>query len=268
MRNMKLQYVIVTMLFLLVYSCGANCTLHAETREEFHKKYTVESGTPLSVKNVNGSINVSTWNKDYVDVFAVKKSRKGKDDLDKVEIRVSTDGRLNIEAHRLTKRDHVSVSFTIKVPGDVVVDKIRTTNGSVKLEGTTGDSYVTSTNGSIEVDNADGIIELRTTNGNIRLYDVTGVKCATSTNGSIKVSLNELENDVDITTTNGSIEVHIPRDIDADIDFRTTNGRIKAGGLKMRIDEISKKRINGEIGSGGNRLNVRTINGGITIHTL
>ncbi|MBN1291584.1 MAG: DUF4097 family beta strand repeat protein [Candidatus Latescibacteria bacterium] len=258
----------IIMLLFIVCSFSSSCSLNAEAREEFHKTYTVDSGTPVSVKNVNGSIRVSAWEKDYVDVYAVKKSRHGQDDLDKVKIEVYTNGELRIETERLERRDHVSVEYTLKVPKNVPVKSLQSTNGSIQLTGTTGDSYILTTNGSLQVEDTDGCIEAQTTNGQIRIDSAAGISKVRSTNGNIDVSFSKFTDDVDISTTNGSVRLTIPENIHADIDMRTTNGQIKGNDLLMTVDEISKKRLKGRIGSGGNALNVRTTNGGITIDSL
>ena len=261
--------VIFTVLFVFfMFSCSSSCNLNAETREEFHETYTVDSDTPVSVQNVNGSIKVSTWNKDYVDVYAVKKTRHGQDDLDRVKIEVHTNGELRIETHRLEKRDHVSVEYTLKVPKNVPVKKLQSTNGSIELRGTAGDTDVLTTNGALKIEDTTGCIKAVTTNGHISIDGATGISKVRSTNGGIDVSFSGFTDDVDISTTNGSVSLTIPKNIDADIDMNTTNGKIKGNDLHITVDEISKKRIRGKLGSGGNELNVRTTNGGITIDTL
>ena len=49
-----------------------------EEREEFRETYNVAAGSTVSVDTFNGSIEVSGWDKDYVEVYAVKKTRYGR----------------------------------------------------------------------------------------------------------------------------------------------------------------------------------------------
>ena len=44
----------------------------ASGREEFHKTYPLSAGGSVSVKNVNGTVKISTWSRNEVDVVAIK----------------------------------------------------------------------------------------------------------------------------------------------------------------------------------------------------
>ncbi|MFC1508254.1 DUF4097 domain-containing protein [Candidatus Omnitrophota bacterium] len=261
------NYPLTAYLFVIIM-CVTGCSVFAEEREEIHEQFSLKAGTPLSVQNINGSITISGWDNDYVDVLAVKKTKKGRDELDKVEVRMVQNGKLSIETEYLEKRSRVSVDYTIKVPDTVPVELAKSTNGSVKLNGTTGDTYAKSTNGRIEIREADGFIKAQTTNGNISVTETSGIKNVKTTNGSIDVSFSQFENDVDITTTNGSIDVRFPSDLDADIELKTTNGRIKANQIQILVDEISKKYVRGKLGNGGNKLNIKTTNGSISLEKM
>ena len=264
---LKKNYPLTVYLFVIIMSV-AGCSVFAEEREEVHEQFTLKAGTPLSVQNTNGSITISGWDKDYVDVLAVKKTKKSRSELDKIEVRMVQNGKLSIETEYLENRVNASVEYTIKVPDTVPVELAKSTNGSVKLNGTTGNTYAKSTNGRIEIRNADGFIKAQTTNGSITITDTSGIKEAKTTNGSIDVSFSKFENDVDITTTNGSIDVKFPSNIDAYLELKTTNGRIKANQIQILVDEISKKYVRGKLGSGGNRLYIKTTNGSISLEKI
>jgi hypothetical protein len=268
MHKRMIVFSTVAIVFNYVVTFGFIVDALARAQEEFHQTYELKSGSPLSVENTNGSISVTLWDKDYVDVYAVKKTTKDEDELKKVEIQVSKNDELRIKTHYIKKRAKVSVDYTIKVPKTIRVERTKTTNGQVELKGTYGDTYVKSTNGTLRIKDTDGFIEAYTTNGDINLTGATGIKSARTTNGSINVSFSKLAASVEITTTNGSINLSIPEDLDADIDLSTTNGSVKASGIRIMLDEISKHHITGKLGSGGKRLKAKTVNGAITINKL
>jgi len=266
--NTKLVSYATAALLAVVISCGMSQDCYS-AEETFDKTYTLEAGTPVTVKNVNGDISVSAWDEDYVSVKAVKKTKKGRSELDKVEIRVTTGDELSIETKYLEKRAKVTVEYTIKVPDDIPLKNARTTNGSVRVTGVTGDTKLSTTNGKIMAGDIDGIVEGYSTNGDIVLENVRGIREGRTTNGSLRISLRDrVENDIEIRTTNGSVELGIPENTDVDLDLRTVNGRIGGGGFSMVIDEVGRNRLKGRVGDGGYMLNVRTTNGSITLRKL
>lgn len=266
-KTMK-SFTLGSIVFMSVFVFSLHAEVFGGAQEEFHNTYTLKPGSALSVENTNGSVSVTGWDENYVDVYAIKKTNKDENELEKVEIQVSKNGNLSIETYYIEKRARVSVDYTIKAPKTIEVTYAKTTNGEVTLNGTYGDTYVKSTNGALRIENADGFIEAHTTNGNITLARSTGIKSARTTNGSIHATFLKLAGDVEIKTTNGSIKLTIPDDLDADVDLKTTNGSIKAKEIPIMLDEISKRRITGRIGSGGKRMKVKTTNGSITINRL
>ena len=82
---------ILTALFLLAPKA------HSRAEEEFHQTCTVDAGTEVMVKNINGNVHISTWENNYVDIHALKTTKRGRDELDRVKIEVETNGILRIE---------------------------------------------------------------------------------------------------------------------------------------------------------------------------
>ena len=258
--------------------------VYSDAEEEFHQTYTVEADTEVEIRNVNGEINITAWDENYVDVRALKRTRENRDELDLVTIEVNTNDimEINTVIQKRTEEDSffnrifgkiyrrspkVTVDYTIKLPRSVILNRVSTTNGDVEIFGTRGDSYVKTTNGDIAVENTDGLIDAKSTNGRISITGGALTKNARTTNGSIEASLSD--NFIDgtsISTTNGSIDLYLSPDINADIELRTVNGKISAGGFRMVVDTISKRQFVGTLGSGGKRITAKTINGSISLH--
>lgn len=250
---------------------GLICIL--EQSEEFHETYKVTPGTVLRVENVNGDILISRWDKDYVEVHAEKKSRFGPKELDKARIDVSTGDVLHVRTVYLAKNARVSVSYSIKVPGDLGIDLVNTANGSIELRGTGGNAEVVTSNGDIELIDARGTLRVRTSNGEIEIKGHATVREAATSNGSIRIDLRDIPEDgSEISTANGSIDIYVDVDLDADLRGATSLGKvtIKDDALRLRFtaSEESRNSLAGKIGEGGSLIDVTTSNGEIRFHVL
>lgn len=240
----------------------------AEEREEFRETYNVAAGSAVSVESFNGSIEVSGWDKGYVEVYAVKKTRYGREELDKAEIRVTLDGDLRVETVRHGTNVRVSVSYEIRLPSGVLAGELHTSNGAVEVMGVQGDADVSTSNGRITIRDVDGYVTANTSNGAIAITGAAGVRKAESSNGAIKVELRTLESDLDVTTSNGGIDLYMADGVGADLEARTSNGRISLHDIEVVSTELSGKEVKGTIGGGGPRLYAKTSNGDIDLHAL
>ncbi|GAF71755.1 unnamed protein product, partial [marine sediment metagenome] len=221
---------------------------------------------------------------DYVDVHALKQTKKDRDELDLVSIEVTVNGTMRIETVQSRRSEDdsffgrvfgkiyrkwpkVSVEYTIKLPKSSILARVSTVNGNVELHGTRGGTSVHTTNGKISVRETEGYVDAKITNGSISITDGATVRSAKSTNGNITATISEeLAENVDISTVNGSVDLYLPSDINADVDLKTVNGGISAGGLRMIVDSISKRHFTGTLGSGGKTINVSTVNGSVSLH--
>ena len=76
-----LKKIVLTGFFVCVLVCLPASDTFADAEEEFHETYTVENGTGVEIHNVNGNIDISSWDKDYVDVYALKRTKRDRDEL-------------------------------------------------------------------------------------------------------------------------------------------------------------------------------------------
>ncbi len=240
-----------------------------ELEETFKKQVPVGEATRLTVENRNGSITVSGYDGDQVEIIAYKKVRGDGDDaarlMDDLKINVSVNEN-NIEVSteypgRNSRHSHgffswifgwgstnMSVSYEIRVPLKFDLD-------------------LSSLNGSVKVDNCDGRMRLETTNGKIVADDVKGsIRCET-TNGSIRATFLKVleDDDMSFSSTNGSIKLFLPEGTKANISARTTNGSVRCELPMDREYEGSRKHLEAEVNGGGPRIYLRTTNGSIRI---
>ncbi len=235
---------------------------------EFKKTIDFKPNGHVEVKTTNGKIELTSWDKSSVEIFAEIKvkansRREAERILDKVEILIDrSSDRLSIEPdypkqHRgdgfwdwvFGSESKPVVNFTIKVPKQ-------------------SDLNLRSTNGHLSVDDIEGEAILKTTNGGIEAEYMNGSVAANTTNGSISIYLAEFSRDdhLDLNTTNGSIKLHLPSEVKAKVRASTVNGSIRTDFPLTIQGKISRKRLNGEINGGGGTIELSTVNGSISIY--
>jgi DUF4097 and DUF4098 domain-containing protein YvlB len=202
----------------------------------------------------------------------------------KVDVQVVTrNGK--IEAKELALRTELKANTTngsismSELKGNVYVE---TTNGRITLQEIGGNAELRSTNGSLRAEEIDGNVTAETTNGEIVAEQVAGALKAHSTNGRIVVDEVKGEiraettnagitaestvmgGDWELETTNGRIEVSLPRDA----SFRAV-GESGHGNVTNEFPglNVSGKRLSGTVGTGTHELRVEST-GSIGVRTI
>jgi hypothetical protein len=213
---------------------------------------TVEETRPLaangefSLENTNGSVRVASWDEARVRIEAVKHARSQRA-LDELQVEIVGEGdRLSVRTRY--PRPHWmggagSVEYRVSVPRGARV-KVSDVNGRVEVEGVQGSVRASTVNGSVDVTGVGGAVE------------------ASAVNGSVEVDVARVDPSArsEISTTNGSVRLTLPRDTSADVDAHTVNGGV---GCDFELADATKSRrkIEGRIGSGGARFELSTVNG-------
>jgi len=273
--------------------------------KDFHSSYPLKAGGKLSVETFNGSIDISGWDQDTVDISGTKygPSQEEADNLrvdfehgaDYVSIRVprptmrrnNQGARLVIKVPRKTQLERIVTSnSSIQTDDGVGPTHLRTSNGSIRVMDLHGELEAETSNSSIEVDHVDGNVRLHSSNGHIRAERVNGSIDSSTSNGRVNVDVERPDKAVRIDTTNSAVELDLPPDFSASVHIGTNNGpitirmtnninaRISAHTSNSSIDtdfavraqgELSRNRLEGEIGGGGPEFDLRTSNGPIRL---
>ena len=292
---------------LLLSSCEFDGMPSGRFREDFHMNYKLEPGQRVSVENSNGSIEVSGWDKNEVDISGERYAPT--EDLlrqMKVDVQASSSA-VRVRTLKPSRTgwqgSSGGVKYVIRVPRQTLLDRIESTNGSLRVDDVQGNALLRSTNGSIklyrsqgsyDVLTTNGGIELsvhlgdvkaRTTNGGIRVEDLNGSLTAESSNGAIRARLTGVAvQPLRLETTNGAIEVTAEKQL-AGLQASTSNGTItvrlpadlkasvRANGSSVSSDfnidgDVEKKRIRGKINGGGPLFDISTTNGRIRLERL
>lgn len=266
------QTAIILSLFFLVSGAAilqAGVFQKYDEKEDFHKTLSLDKDGTFSLMNLNGPVTIEAWNRDEVDIRAEKAVRGRRENLDKIKIEIESG------SHRIVvntvfpkiRSFRGKVSYEIKVPEGLKLEKIRTVNGNLNIYGPVTDVRATTTNGNISISEASGQLDFSTTNGNVKTEDIHGEISARSTNGSIYLEVDSISDEITARTTNGGISLTIDsRNIDADVEARTTNGRMTIDfPVTIQSGQISKRSLDGRIGDGGPLISLKTTNGPIKI---
>jgi len=257
----------------------------AETfKEHFEHTYPLTAGGAFTLKDVNGAVSVTAWDRNEVHVVAEKEvkaasAEEGKRRLAELRIEANAKpGDLRID----TRFPHqngggfwswvggnggsAAVSYKIEVPRSVRVN-VETVNGAVSVHGTAGDLQAETTNGAVQVSGVQGKIHLESTNGAISAVDTAGSVVAETTNGRIEVELKHVApgGTMSFSTTNGGISLKVPHDIQASISASTTNGHVSTDLPVQAHGKTSKHHLDADVNGGGGRLELSTTNGSIDI---
>jgi hypothetical protein len=176
-------------------------------------------------------------------------------------------GGFNIEEEDNVITIHGSVSMggnlVVTVPADTSL-QLRSTQGSVSVEGVRGE------------------IEVNSTNGKIDLVNVAGTVVASTTNGAIRASMDRVDaaKPISFSSTNGSVEVTLPADLKATLKMRSYHGSIwtdfdmtvtgskpvtSSGGDNAKFEVKFDRTMYGTINGGGVEASFSTLNGRIVI---
>src|SRR5271155_3213924 len=242
-----------TVLFILALTVGSAAPGFAKSKDFTHS-YPLQPGGSFELQNVNGPVQVEGWDRDVIEIHAVKIAKENDSDLDRVSIEV--DAKPNdvsvVTRYPQNEGVEVAVEYTIRVPHSARVEHIGTVNGTVKIAG------------------VESVEELRTVNGNIEVYEGGGSVHARTTNGNVHVELSRAMDDKGMTaeTTNGSLLLAVPQDTQANLEARSLNGNFYSE-LPLSLESSLKPReMRGKYGKGGAPIKLNTINGGIRVVIL
>src|SRR5215471_6248923 len=125
--------------------------------EDFHYSHPLRSGGRLTVEGFNGSIEVTTWDQNTVDISGTKYARTQADTSDiKIDIDHTADA-VGVRAVRPSMRHgSYGVRFVIKVPRGALLDRLTTSNGAIRTVEGSGPARLKTSNGHIDVQRLHG----------------------------------------------------------------------------------------------------------------
>jgi DUF4097 and DUF4098 domain-containing protein YvlB len=267
------------------------------SREE--KRFPVNGLAEVTLRTFDGSIQLKSWDRSEV-LVEIERRGPDKQAAEALVVNATQEGnRIVVDVPGPREREHVihfgswqslSVSLIVTAPRKVTIEA-RTGDGSISADDLNGTVTLHSGDGSIRTRRVEGSLRARTGDGSIAIADAAGRVEADSGDGSIEIAGrfdaldvrtgdgsvrleafegSALKNDWSVNTGDGSINLRLPRNLDADLDAHTGDGGVHADGLAVtaeRIDNGDENRdsLRGQIGKGGRTLRLRSGDGSINI---
>lgn len=255
---------------LLLTLCASTLIFAADSsryREDFHYSYPQTAGGRLSVENFNGSVEITGWDQNTVDVSGTKYA-ESQQLLNEIKIEASSSGNMvHLKtAHPDRRHGNMGAKYIIRVPRRTELGDIASSNGSIKIDDVEGNSRLTTSNGSVHLAKVRGNVDGHTSNGGVELVDVLGNVSFQTSNGSIHAA--NVEGAFEASTSNGGIHVHL-RDTQGGhaIKLSSSNGAIDLQLDSPRQNDVIASTSNGSItvrlpGSVNASVNASTNSGG------
>jgi DUF4097 and DUF4098 domain-containing protein YvlB len=249
-----------TVFAVLIFALGAQASDHrGALTEEFHQTYALTADGRVELDNINGSVHISSWDRNEVKVDAVKYADT-KERLDEAKIEI--DSRNDSLSIRTKYPEHdqswnwgshnnpASVEYTLTVPRKTRLDEIKLINGSLDIAGVSGEVNASCINGRLEAHNLAGRARLSTINGRLNAqFD--------------QLARQRME----LNSVNGSVDLTIPSDSNAEVEASTVSGNIDNDfGLHVNHHRFVGHDLRGELGSGGTHIRISNVNGRIEVH--
>jgi len=238
----------------LALTLGLSATPGFAISREYTKTLPLRSDGSFELHNVNGSVRIEGWDREEVEVRAVKTTPDREAVLDQVRIQIeSTPDAVSVSTHYPEDEGvEVAVDYVIHVPRHAQLSRINNINGTLRVV------------------SSEGVGDLHTVNGNIEVYEGSGNVRAHTTNGNVYLELKHPADSrgASAETTNGSVLLAIPVDLPAELEARCMNGNFSSE-LPMIIRGADQPRVvHGRLGSGGAPIHLGTVNGAIRVVAL
>src|SRR5690349_15515326 len=118
-------------------------------KEDFHYSYPLSSGGRFSLESFNGSVEITTWDKDSVEINGTKyaRSQQALKDI-KIDI-VPSPSAVQVRTQVAFGTRNAGAKYSIRVPHRIQLDRVVSSNGSIRVEDVEGLASLRSSNGSI-----------------------------------------------------------------------------------------------------------------------
>ena len=214
-----------------------------------------ENVKEVEIKAVNGHLDIEGWENDYVEADY---TRHGE-----VDVEVEQNGnrlRINEEPKKRflnLLREGGWAEINLKVPRSVVVNT-KNVNGELTAKGVRFEG-ATTVNGEMNLEECEAE-KLSTVNGEIKAHlTVAGPLKASTVNGELEITIEELEDDVEVSCVNGDIVLRLTDFCDARIVTKRVNGDVKLVGIDPN-DPV--------LGTGEFTVKVSTVNGDVRVELI
>lgn len=252
----------------------------------------VRAGSRLSLDNFDGSVTITTWNRNSMRVQGTH------DDDTRVDIDVSG---TSVRVRGRSRYGPPEVEYHLTVPADMSLE-VSTHSGDVDIDGTRGEVQVQTVEGAVKVNGGTGRISLSSVEGEVQLTGASGRINISAVDGAVivrgakgdvqvsavdgavtledidatSVDANTVDGDIDFTGTfqtsgryrlsshDGNVTVTVPS-IDAEVSVVTYEGDFDSDFPVTLSSSHSRKRMDFTLGKGSARLELESFDGSVRL---
>lgn len=179
-----------------------------EQTERFSRKVKIGRDGRVSVANIAGDILITGGSGDDVSIEAVKRTRGNRSELASVLIDVTERGsRLDVQTTHTSRRDRVSVDYTVSVPNSASVEA-HSISGSIRVTGVRGTVRAETISGDVTASDTPKLEAAKSVSGNVSITGVSvdGELTASSVSGSV-TARNVNVHALDLGSVSGNLAV-------------------------------------------------------------
>jgi DUF4097 and DUF4098 domain-containing protein YvlB len=227
------------------------------------KSFTVSGSPRVNVCTFDGSVTVHGWDKSEV-MYTATKRADDEEDLKRIAVQTEQQGPA-ISVIALTENDHSgSARLEVWVPRKATLH-VSSDDGSLKLDGVSGDITLRTGDGSIEVKDGGGQLQVNTGDGHIEVNNFDGQLDARTGDGSIRLDGNF--NALSARTGDGAISLTVPSGSNFTVETNA-DGDVTNQGLSLTEDISPSRRVKRwRVGNGGKVFVLNTGDGQIVLRS-
>jgi len=223
----------------------------ATVTETFKQTYPLAADGVVSVENVNGSVEITAWDRPEVALEAVK-SAPDDEDLKRIHVVIeAAPSRLSIKTqyekkHSFFGDSRGDVAYKLMIPAGASLKGVDVVNCDVIVRGVKGATDLHSVNGKI---------------------DATGLAAAgklSTVNGSIVAQFDRVADKISLESVNGSCRLEVPKDAGFELRASSVNGSTSCS-LPVTLEKSGHHNLRGTVGAGGPEVSLESVNGSLEV---
>ncbi len=216
-------------------------------KEDFQYTHALKPGGRLSIENANGSIEIIGWERDVAEITGTKyASTEQVLKAMKIDIGGTADTLRIRTVGPSGHRGNHGAKYVLRVPFRTELERIGSSNGSIRVEGIEGTSKLRTSNGSVRVMRVKGVLDAETSNGSVDLNDHAGAATIRTSNGAVRAD--GVRGYFEATTSNGSITARLSDpEAGRPVKLDSSNGSITLTMDAIRNNDIRATTSNSSI---------------------
>lgn len=241
--------------FLVFALLSAAAAFAQQDTKDFHWNGKLATDQTVTVKTINGNVQADPASGDEVEVtaqatgtYAQQVNFQVHQDSTGVTICETYPGHDSCGGHSEGhhNNDHTRISYQVHVPA-------------------ANRFSAHSVNGNVTARSLDRQVKASTVNGTVKVSTKSWAE-AESVNGSVEVTMGNANwtGTLRLASVNGAIHVGLPANANTDVDVRSVNGSFHSD-FPVSSNSFMSHHVQGRVGSGGRELDLRTVNGSVSL---